>query len=75
MEKGIVLNIIFFPNKEIKFSKFKVDESLLHKTRDGDDPPWHYINDKLGIDYAVQKGRVKHVKFYPPFGLEKLKCQ
>jgi hypothetical protein len=75
LKKGVVVSIVFFPKKEIKFSKFNVNKNQLVKTRDGDDPPWHYINYKLGFDYAVQNGKVIHVKFYSPAEIDKLKCK
>lgn len=75
VEKGIVIRIIFFPKKEEKLSKFKVDKKLLIKTREGDDPAWHYVNDKFGVDFSVIKGKVIDVKFYPSSSYDYLKCK
>ena len=75
LEKGTVITIVFFTKKEIKFSEFDVNKKQLVKTRDGDEQFWHYINYKLGFDYAVQNGKVEHVKFYSPVEIDNLKCK
>lgn len=74
VEKGIVIRIIFFPEKVEKLSNFNVKNQLI-KTTDGHNPAWHYVNDKLGVDYTVQKGKVVHVEFHPSSDAENLKCK
>ena len=75
LERGTVTNIIFFPEKFIEFSKFKIDRKKLLKPRPGDDSLRRYVNETAGVKYAVGKGLVIYVEFSIPSNHDYLKCK
>ena len=74
VEKGKVLEAIFFPKEFVKLSKFRIDKNKFEKHLEDDNPTLHYINQNLGIDYGVQKGKVIHIKLFPSANFENLRC-
>jgi hypothetical protein len=75
LEKGTVTNIIFFPDKFIEFSKFKIDGKKSFQSRPGDDSPRRYINEKRGAKYTLREGLVVYVEFTIPSNHDYLKCK
>jgi hypothetical protein len=64
-DRDVVLTIIYFPKNQPPFSKFKLDNGAFAKTKQGDDPDWHYISTALGFDYGVQLNRVDFIERFP----------
>jgi len=75
LENGTVTNIIFPPDKFIKFSEFKVDRKKSFKLRLRDESPWRYVNEDLGAKYTVVKEVVIYVEFTIPSKHDYLKCK
>jgi hypothetical protein len=75
LEKGTVTNIIFFPEKFVKFSEFKIDRKKSFKPRMADESPRHYVNKNSGAKYVVGKEAVIYVEFSIPANREDLKCK
>lgn len=62
---GTILEIAFFPSTELPLRKFGLVNKTYEETMEDDNPTTHLISVALGIDYAVQAGRVIGVTVFP----------
>jgi hypothetical protein len=65
VDRDVVLTIVYFPKTRPLFSNFKLGSGKFFKTRQGDDPGWHYISAELGFDFTVQRARVDYIERFP----------
>jgi hypothetical protein len=75
VEKGVVIQFNFTPNKKIKFAPLGIDISgwKNYGTRDMS-PPLTYSNLDKGIEYTVYKGLLTFLQVYPSNNLDYFKC-
>ena len=72
LEKGVIIEAYFYPNKKRKISYYEKDISKIKKEFDGS--IWHYDNEIKGIDYTLQNGLVTSITFYGPSYVNPVKC-
>jgi hypothetical protein len=73
--EGVVISFNFVPKNKQRLTELKLNRKKFRRVIDTHTGGvTYYVNDKEGIQYEIQQGRVYSVEYYPPKRYEHLSC-
>lgn len=73
LEKGVILDTSFYPEKWREISFYEKDVKSLKKEKGG--MYWYYDDDKRGVSYTMQHGKVYSISFTAAENVTPIRCK
>lgn len=75
VDRDIVINIVYYPLKDIKISKLKLDLRNFESYKEIDTNNYVYFNEDLGVEYGILLGKVTRIEISPSNLMKHLLCK